>query len=148
METAGLAVGTLALIGVFKDCVTLLSQIGAAKCMEKDYTLLKTRLNFQKTLLLQWAERLKLHDVDGYDTRLDDPDLRCLVQQGLSCILGLLQDGDVLEQRYGLRPADDVTDVSAAVTNRPRTSLRKRLLNFRPLLKSSNSQFGQGGDSL
>ncbi|KAI4918902.1 hypothetical protein J4E85_009692 [Alternaria conjuncta] len=65
METAGLAVGTLALIGVFEDCVTLLSQIGAAKCMEKDYTLLKTRLNFQKTLLLQWAERLKLHDVDG-----------------------------------------------------------------------------------
>jgi hypothetical protein len=145
MEAAGLAVGTIALVGVFEDCITLLSQIGAAKSMKKDYKLLTTRLDFQRTTLLQWAERLNLYDHEDYDRRLDDPALGCLIRQGLDCILQLLQDGRVLQQRYGVRPADvqEVTESSTAVSGRLMSRLRNKSLSLRFRQESSVSRSGQ-----
>jgi len=133
MEVAGLAIGTLALVGVFEDCVTLLSQIGAAKSMDKDYVLLATRLDFQKTLLLQWASRLKLYDNSDYDTRLDDPIIACVLHNGLACIRQLLQDGHKLQKRYGLRQAgaQEVIEHSTAVSNRLSLSLQEQSLDLR-----------------
>jgi hypothetical protein len=69
MKVAGVILGAIALVGVFEDCVELICQIGAAKSMEKDYIRLETKLDFQKTLLLQWATRLNLFEEQGYDTR-------------------------------------------------------------------------------
>jgi hypothetical protein len=105
MEIAGLAVGTLALVGVFEDCVRLFSQIGAAKSMEKDYTLLATRLDVQKALLLQWAERMNIYDEKHCDPRLRDPIIGSLIYRALDCIRKLLKDGDFLQERYGVRRA-------------------------------------------
>ncbi|CAN9188605.1 unnamed protein product [Alternaria alternata] len=106
MEVAGLAVGTLALVGVFEDCVRLFSQIGAASSMEKDYILLATRLDLQKALLLQWAERIKIYDEGLCDPRLSDPIIESLIFRTLDCIRKLLDDGDVLQGRYGVISAD------------------------------------------
>jgi hypothetical protein len=105
MEVAGVILGAIALVGVFEDCVELIFQIGAAKSMEKDYMRLETKLDFQKTLLLQWATRLNLFEEQGYDKRLDDPGLQPIIQRGLVCIRQLLQDGHELQRRYGVRPA-------------------------------------------
>ncbi|EUC42801.1 hypothetical protein COCMIDRAFT_72496, partial [Bipolaris oryzae ATCC 44560] len=105
MEVAGLAIGTVALVGVFGDCVELLSYIGAAKSMGQDYAVLATRLDIQRVLLHQWANRLNLLDSEHYDKRLDDPHIGPLISQGLDCIRQLLQDSHKLEQRYGIRPA-------------------------------------------
>ena len=120
MEAVGLTVGLLALVGVFEDCVTLLSQFGAAKSIGKDYSYLATRLDFQRTLLLQWAERLKLYDNKEYDTRLKDPYLKDLIQSGLQCIIQLLQDGHLLQDRYGVRPANiqEAAETSTALSSR------------------------------
>jgi len=133
MEAAGLAIGALALVGVFEDCVTLLSQIGAAKSMDKDYILLATRLDFQKTLLLQWANRLKLYDNSDYDTRLDDPSIARVMHNGLACIRQLLQDGRKLQKRYGLRQAgaQEVIEHSTAVSNRLSSSIQDQSLDLR-----------------
>ena len=132
MEVAGLVVGTLALVGVFEDCVTLLSQIGTAESMGKDYILLATRFDFQKTLLLQWASRLNLYDHSSYDARLDDPSIARLMHSGLACIRQLLQDGYKLQKRYGLRPvgAKDTTESPTAVSNRLSSSLQEQSLVF------------------
>ncbi|KAI4961585.1 hypothetical protein J4E86_000614 [Alternaria arbusti] len=133
MEAAGLAIGALALVGVFEDCVTLLSQIGAAKSMDKDYILLATRLDFQKTLLLQWANRLKLYDNSDYDTRLDDPIIARVMHNGLACIRQILQDGHKLQKRYGLRQAgaQEVIEHSTAVSNRLSSSIQDQSLDLR-----------------
>ncbi|EMD95681.1 hypothetical protein COCHEDRAFT_1151784 [Bipolaris maydis C5] len=106
VEAAGLAIGTLALVGVFGDCVELLSySIETAKSMGQHYVALATRLEIQRKLLHQWANRLKIFDPEHYDKRLDDPNIEPLIYQGFSWIRQLLQDGHKLEQRYSVRPA-------------------------------------------
>lgn len=51
-ETAGLVVGTLALVGVFNDCLEMMSNISALRSMKNDGKLLNTKLDLEKTLLL------------------------------------------------------------------------------------------------
>ncbi|EUC30786.1 hypothetical protein COCCADRAFT_44375, partial [Bipolaris zeicola 26-R-13] len=123
MEVAGLAIGTVALVGVFGDCVELLSYIGAAKSMNQDYAVLATRLDIQKVLLHQWANRMNLFDPKHYDKRLDDPEIGPLISQGLDCIRQLLQDGQKLEKRYGVRPAKIHESIE------PPTALSDRLMS-------------------
>lgn len=149
MEVAGLAVGTLALVGVFQDCVTLLSQIGTAESMGKDYLLLATRLDFQKTLLLQLANRLNLYDNSNYDTRLNDPFIARLMHSSLACIRQLLQDGFKLQKRYGLRPAGakEIIESSTAVSNRLSSSLQEQSLDFWNRYSDQVSQPDQSGFS-
>ncbi|KAL1798170.1 hypothetical protein ACET3X_002207 [Alternaria dauci] len=133
MEVAGLAVGTLALVGVFEDCVTLFSQIGVAASMEKDYMLLATRLDLQKALLLQWAERMKIYDEGLRDPRLSDPMIESLVFRTLDCIRKLLEDGNVLQMRYGVGQADvkEKVEPSTAASSRLMSRMRNNSLALR-----------------
>ncbi|KAJ5065427.1 hypothetical protein J3E72DRAFT_371831 [Bipolaris maydis] len=73
--------------------------------MGQHYVALATRLEIQRKLLHQWANRLKIFDPEHYDKRLDDPNIEPLIYQGFSWIRQLLQDGHKLEQRYSVRPA-------------------------------------------
>ncbi|KAF2820453.1 hypothetical protein CC86DRAFT_333969, partial [Ophiobolus disseminans] len=113
-EVAGLVLGTLALVGVFEDCVGLISQIAAAKSMGQDYEILETKLDIEKTLLLQWADRLQLFKRQQYDKRLDDPEIRVITERTLGCIRLLLQDGTDLQSRYGVLPAKRDEDIQAS----------------------------------
>ncbi|CAN9171605.1 unnamed protein product [Alternaria alternata] len=142
MEAVGLTVGLLALVGVFEDCVTLLSQFGAAKSIGKDYSYLATRLDFQRTLLLQWAERLKLYDNREYDAPLKDPSLKDLIQSGLQCIIQLLQDGHLLQDRYGVRPANiqEAAETSTALSSRLSLRISKQSLGLWKLHNHAASQ--------
>ncbi|KAF2450179.1 hypothetical protein P171DRAFT_438871 [Karstenula rhodostoma CBS 690.94] len=119
METVGLVVGVIALVGVFEDCIILISQIGVAKSMAQDYVRLETKLDFQKVFLLQWADRLHIMG-QNYDKRLDDEVIKSMVERGLICIRGLLQNSSELQRRYGIRPArpDDAATSLPAVSDR------------------------------
>jgi hypothetical protein len=57
-EVAGLFLGAVALLGTFKDCIDLFSYISAARSLGNDYEILNTKLDIEKTLLLQWADRV------------------------------------------------------------------------------------------
>ncbi|KAI4650603.1 hypothetical protein J4E93_002960 [Alternaria ventricosa] len=86
--------------------------------MESDYMRLETKFDFQKTILLQWADRVKLQDQEEYDDRLDDPHIGPMVMRGLECIRQLLEDGHALQQRYGVRPVKEgETTVSPSVVS-------------------------------
>lgn len=133
MEGIGLGIGTLALVGVFGDCVELLSYIGAAKSMGQDYAVLATKLDIQRVLLYQWANRLNLFDSINYDKRLDMPEIRSPVSQGLDCIRQLLEDGHKLEQRYGVRPAKihESIELPTALSNRLRSQFSRMTRKLR-----------------
>jgi hypothetical protein len=60
MEAVGLAISIISLAGTFKDCIDLFSMIATAKSMEKDFKILGVKLDIEKTLLLQWAEHVRL----------------------------------------------------------------------------------------
>lgn len=103
-EAAGLAVGAIALVGAFKDCIDLFAYISAARSFARDCEILNTKLDVEKTLLLQWAERINLLRTP-WDTRLDEPANYALVERILDSVRKLLSEGGELRKRYGLVPA-------------------------------------------
>lgn len=101
-EVAGLTLGAMGLIGTFKDCIDLFGMIVSARSLTDDAEILSTKLDIEKLLLLQWADRVGLTEPKNYDTRLDDSDLNQTIKRVLESIQGLLRDGNVLRERYGL----------------------------------------------
>ncbi len=103
-EAAGLALSVVALAGVFKDCIDLFSYIKAARALGSEYYLLETRLDVEKTLLLQWAERVGLVQGNRHP-RLSDVKIQPAVVAILKSIHLLLSESEELQHRYGLTPA-------------------------------------------
>lgn len=100
-EAAGLAIGVVGIIGTFKDAIDLFNLFQSAKNYRQEYHLLETKLDIEKTLLLQWAARVRLLQPD-YDERLDDETTGAVICRSLECIQGLLSDTKQLKERYGL----------------------------------------------
>src|ERR1700712_1621723 len=101
-EAAGLIVGVVALAGTFKDCIDLFAYVSASRNIGRDYELLNTKLDVEKALLLQWADRLRLLTRD-HDARLDEPTTRDAISCVLESIQLLLGDSETLQERYGMR---------------------------------------------
>ncbi|CAN9176579.1 unnamed protein product [Alternaria sp. RS040] len=139
MEVAGIVIGAIALIGVFEDCIELFSQIGAAKSMGNDYILLATRLDLQRALLLQWAERMNIYDEKTYDARLSETAVASPIYGALLCIRQLLQNGEVLQQRYGLGAAE------AFQTEPPTTVCNSLMARMRDMSLTLNSRRSDSG---
>ncbi|XXH03714.1 hypothetical protein Hte_010120 [Hypoxylon texense] len=104
MEAAGLVVGVLALVGTFKDCVDLFLYINSARSLTRDYEILEIKLEIERTLFLQWADRVRLLSRDKYDRRLDDPTQQNTLAAILGSIRQLLSDSQKYRDRYGLIP--------------------------------------------
>jgi hypothetical protein len=123
-EAAGLAIGVLALIGTFKDCIDLFSYISAAQSLGRDYEVLDTKLDVEKTLFLQWAERVCLVN-PTYDERLDDTNTQIAVARILASIRLLLSESKDLQHRYGLEQVvddEEMTDVAPTISG-PRMTI-------------------------
>jgi hypothetical protein len=110
-ETAGLAVGVIALAGLFNDCLDTISRISAIRSMGRDARILNTKLDVEKTLFLQWAESVRLLHADCDDRLLhvdrdgqlhrDSPNKA--IADVLSSLHSLLQDSSGIQERYGLQ---------------------------------------------
>lgn len=106
MEPVGLALGVIGLAGVFKSCVELFGYFSTYRSYGDDYDLLDAKLHIEKTVLLQWADRVRLLHED-YDRRLDNLAIRDAVSRVLCSIMHLLSETSSLQQRYGMKPADE-----------------------------------------
>jgi hypothetical protein len=109
-EVAGLilgAVGVAGVIGAFKDTIDLFNLIADSHHLGHDHEILDIKFDIEKTLLLQWADRVKLLRPD-YDKRLDSSDTQTLINRTLGGIGLLLSDTSELQQRYGLVEAPEV----------------------------------------
>ncbi|MBE3044219.1 NACHT domain-containing protein, partial [Candidatus Bathyarchaeota archaeon] len=111
MEAVGLAVGALALVGVFKDCVDLLSYIDTARSLGRDYEVCQTKLEVEKTLFLQWADRVGLLQV-RCDERLKNSRTSEAIARILASIRILFSESKTLQGRYGLQTVDDGEETS------------------------------------
>ncbi|KAM5517777.1 P-loop containing nucleoside triphosphate hydrolase [Fusarium oxysporum f. sp. phaseoli] len=86
MEVAGLTLGAVALVSLFKDCVDLFSMITAARDLGKDAVILDTKLDVERMLFLQWSERI--------------------VSRVLESVKSLLSESQALQRDYGLKKVD------------------------------------------
>ncbi|KAI4865845.1 hypothetical protein F4820DRAFT_276599 [Hypoxylon rubiginosum] len=103
-EAAGLVIGVVALVGTFKDCVDLFIYINSARSMPRDYAILETKLEIERVLFLQWADRVRLLSPDHYDPRLDDPTQSKVLSATLGSIRSLLSESQNFRDSYGLIP--------------------------------------------
>lgn len=87
-EIIGLTIGAVALVGTFKDCIDVLGMIVSAHSLLDDAEVLNTKLDVEKLLLLQWADRVRLTEHKNYDPRLDDPDINQTIAQCLRASKG------------------------------------------------------------
>ncbi|SCO85929.1 related to small s protein [Fusarium oxysporum] len=106
MEVAGLTLGAVALVSLFKDCVDLFSMITAARDLGKDAALLDTKLDVERTLFLQWSERVGLLKQDSTNTLFCDEDTRQIVSRVLESVKSLLSESQALQRDYGLKKVD------------------------------------------
>jgi hypothetical protein len=60
LEVVGVAVGVLGLISGVKGCIDLFSCFVAAKSLTRDYQIMCTKVEIEKTRLLQWVKRTRL----------------------------------------------------------------------------------------
>lgn len=131
-EVAGLVlgvVGVAGVIGAFKDAVDLFNLIADTGNVGREFEILDTKLDIEKTLLLQWAEEVGLINAGlvprdqrrgqeqvNYDTRLADATTQGLIIRALNCIEGLLTNAPELRKRYGMAEATDSPGDSQALT--------------------------------
>lgn len=103
-EVAGLALGVVGLAGVvgaFKDVVDLFSLFLDSRHLGRDFEVLDTKLDIEKAMLLQWADRVGLLR-PNHAPQLNIPDTRATVYRALGSIRSLLRDVDALKSRYGV----------------------------------------------
>ncbi|KAG7416464.1 hypothetical protein Forpe1208_v005571 [Fusarium oxysporum f. sp. rapae] len=106
MEVAGLTVGAVALVSLFKDCVDLFSMITAARDLGKVAAILDTKLDVERMLFLQWSERIGLLKQDSTNTLSCDEDTRQIVSRVLESVKDLLSESQALQRDYGLKKVD------------------------------------------
>ncbi|PNP86082.1 hypothetical protein FNYG_01138 [Fusarium nygamai] len=112
MEVAGLTIGAVALVSLFKDCVDLFSMITAARDLGKDAALLDTKLDVEKMLFLQWSDRVGLLDSDNANALLRNSDTRQIISPVLESVKTLLSEGQALQRDYGLKRVDIIKSAS------------------------------------
>ncbi|CEF79660.1 hypothetical protein FGSG_12215 [Fusarium graminearum PH-1] len=113
MESAGLAIGSVALVSLFKDCIDLYSMISAARELDEDAPILNIKLGVEKMLFLQWSDGVGLLEHAKFDTTFNDLATRETI---LSI---LLSNAQALQDTYGLvkhssptvSPASDSTPI-------------------------------------
>lgn len=113
------------IIGAFKDAVDLFNLVADSANLGREFEILDTKLDIEKTLLFQWEEGVGLiraglaprHAQDGgavnYDTRLADPTTQIMIIRALNCIEMLLTNAPELKRRYGLTEAPEGSQTPA-----------------------------------
>ncbi|KAK0726499.1 prion-inhibition and propagation-domain-containing protein [Apiosordaria backusii] len=131
-ETAGLVVGVFALAGLFNNCLEMMSHISALRSMHHDAELLNTKLDVEKTLFLQWADRVRLLHSDC-DVRLRSGDTAQTIEKVLKAMSELASDSSEIQARYGLRQRLPEDSILPGEPENPISG--PRMLNFNKALE-------------
>nr|KAK5441247.1 hypothetical protein LTR18_007091 [Exophiala xenobiotica] len=137
MEVAGLSLAAAGLATLFSTCIDCFELIRTAKAQGRDYEILLTKLDVEKTRLLQWADGVGLLGLDerSRNPLLNDENTVLIIERVLQSIASLWNDSDQLRSRYGLSEGGglnpDPTSISQIVLSGPRFSgFRISLANF------------------
>ena len=110
MDVTGLTASLVALAGLFTTCVECWDYIESARVFSRDYEILITQLDIEKTRFLIWGEVVGLlqHDQRKQAANLKWPIVQKNITRTLNCIQTIFTDTDALTSRYGLRLTDSL----------------------------------------
>ncbi|KAK8091809.1 hypothetical protein PG997_002170 [Apiospora hydei] len=104
MEPIGFALGIASL---FTTCIDCFELIQSGRYLGQEYHLLETKFVNQRIRLVAWGKACGFTDPNGYDRQIDEnKEVRDAIEASLLHLISLLQDGDKLTRKYGLRHAD------------------------------------------
>jgi Prion-inhibition and propagation len=131
MEAAGLVIGAAGLAGLFSSCVECFSLINSGCSHGRDLEILITKLDVEKTRLLQWGDAVGLlaSDPKVRNPLLDADHMRPVIERVLNCIVMLLTDGDKLRSKYGMSGDNQAKDPNNVIAGEAIVS-RSRFASF------------------
>ncbi|KAG5751028.1 hypothetical protein H9Q70_006306 [Fusarium xylarioides] len=116
--------------------------ISASRSLGRDVEILETKLDVERMILLQWADRVGLLKTAEQGNKLQDPEVQQTTTRVLFSIQNLLGEGQALEKRYGLERSKSP---DAAVNIHQPTSasrMERFLLEFANLRLDSSKSGG------
>ena len=123
-ETAGLLLGIVGTVALYSAWLDAFSQVRQAQSYGRNFEILLTRFDVRKARLLQWGDGVGLlgDQPQERDPRSQQANTVVSVEQVLDCIKLLLNDGESLQSRYGMKRSEEVkkvvtTGVANAVSN-------------------------------
>ncbi|MCJ1229636.1 hypothetical protein MMC12_006305 [Toensbergia leucococca] len=134
VEPVSLTIGVVALASLFSTCVECWDYIDSARNHGRDFELLATKLEVEKTRLLIWGDVVGILHSSSHkrDPNLDSPHVTKVIERILNCIYCLFTDSESLLSRYGLEQTTEDDE-------RPES---KALINYQmSVFKSSYQQF-------
>lgn len=136
-EAIGLVLGVAGLAGLFNACIEAISLFHASRSHGRDFEIIMTRLEIEKTLFLQWAERVGIlragNNGPDHDNRLNNPRTHSAVANALSCTLHLLTDAERLRSDYGVISSSLALDIAEGVTVRNPSRIEVLANSYRQL---------------
>lgn len=104
---AELALGVLGLAGIFSATLDVWSFVDAGQGYAQSFTRLRTRLDLQRTLFVNWGKSVGFGTEEGYHPKLDHPDTQPVVRKVLTETYLILSETDGLALKYGVRMLDE-----------------------------------------
>ena len=104
---AELAFGILGVSGLFSATLDVWAFVDAGQGYAHSFTRLRTKLDLQRTLFVNWGKSVGFGTEKGYHEKLDEPDTKEIVLQVLTEIYLILSETDRLALKYGVRLLDD-----------------------------------------
>ncbi|KAL2670080.1 hypothetical protein Neosp_014961 [[Neocosmospora] mangrovei] len=136
MEATGLVLGALGISGLFTACIQNFDIVVKSRHFGQEFDLLCTQLALQRVRLVLWGEALGLiPDPTGskipYNKAIERGDIRPAIESTLNHLHLLLQNAEVVTDRYELEDgAEDVKDLQAA-SSAGLTIFRERFDSFK-----------------
>ena len=129
MEAAGLVFGATGFAAaLFSASVDCFNFVDSCRAYGRDYEMVLTKLDIEKTRLLQWGHGVGLCSGDPQNG-VPGLDSNQMVERVLNCICLLLTDADKLRSKYGMETSE--VSSSAPSGDMAVTSVsRSRLLDF------------------
>ena len=143
MEVAGFVIGTVALASLFSTCVECWGYIDSARSHGREYELLATKLEVERTRFLILGQLIGILDSDkNGPSFLDTPFIVAAMERSLNCILAIFQDSEALESRYGLQQAKNIENKAEFPTVGKHQFFRfqEAYSQFRARLKGTQAQ--------
>lgn len=143
MEPIGFTAGIVALAGLFSTCVECWEYFQSAQSLERDYALLATKLEVEKTRFLMWGNTIGVVTPDRRDINLDLPHVPPLVEKILNCMIVIFTDSEALVSKYGLqqtKPAEHDSCAPGLIAQRTTLS-SNQLSKFKLSVKQFQALF-------
>jgi hypothetical protein len=100
----------IGLAALFTTCLQVWDFVDAGRAHGNNFSLLRTKLDNERILFVIWGKKMGFGSKgpsgtasnDGYDERLDDPDIATTVKANLHHIQNIFSDTDAMIDKYGI----------------------------------------------